>query len=189
MKPHIRERELLFEELVRQHSNLVYYVAQNWCGDVQEAEELVQETFLRAYLKFDSFTVGTNFKAWVLKILRNLFVDTRRKKKLMQVPLDSIVDPVSKEPVEWEVIDLENQEIFYDLFSDEIVQILQKLSKEYQVCLLLCDVEGLNYQEIADILDCPIGTVRSRIHRARIEFQTHLKNYARQIGYLKEPNG
>lgn len=189
MKSNRSERELLFEEFVQHHTNLLYYVANSWCHNPAEAEELVQEAFLRAYVKFDTFTMGTNFKAWILKILRNIFLDAKRKNRLPQtVSLEGISQEVERESSKTiPSLDLENKEIFYDLFSDEIVRILQKLPEEYQFCLLLCDVEEMSYQEIADIFDCPIGTIRSRIHRGRILFQEQVKNYARQIGYLKEP--
>jgi RNA polymerase sigma-70 factor (ECF subfamily) len=145
---------------------------------------------LKACANFDKFTPGTNFKAWILKILRNVYLDAK-KKQPPQSPEHSWDDLVEdKENLDsdypTEIIDIENQKILYDLFSEEIAHSLQKLPKRQQICLLLCDVEGLTYQEIADILGCPVGTVRSSIYRGRMLFYSYVQDYARKIGF-KEP--
>jgi RNA polymerase sigma-70 factor (ECF subfamily) len=184
-----QERKFLFEEFVLRYTNLLFYVANGWCANATDAEELVQEAFLKAYHKFDTFRLGSNFKAWILKILRNLYLDKKRKRQIHSIPLEQeMAQDLEDSTSALEVVHLESKEIFYDLFSDEIVRLLEKMPKDYQLCLLLCDVEELNYQEIADILGCPIGTVRSRIHRGRMLFQKEIKEYAKNIGYLKEPN-
>lgn len=187
-----REREFLFGDLVKRHVKLVFSMAQYWCQDRTEAEELTQETFMRAYTKFDHFEVGTNFKAWILTILRHLYLDFQRSRhsKPAMVPLETIGEQEGTDDTSssFPVVDIDNREIFYDLFSHEIVQFLQRLPKEHQICLLLCDVEDFSYQDIADILGCPVGTVRSRIYRGRQLLQTYIAGYARQVGYLKEEN-
>lgn len=103
--------------------------------------------------------------------------------------LDSLqVDKEAPDPPPPQIVNFENKEIFYDLFGVELVRLLKKLPVELQVAILLCDVEGLTYQEIADVLSCPVGTIRSRIHRGRSRLQTLLRAYAGEIGYLKEAN-
>lgn len=182
-----KDRHVLFEELIVRYTDIMYYVACSWCENENEAEDLVQEAFLRAYNKFDSFSIGTNFKAWIFRILRNLFIDNRRyEKKSNTVNLENFKETLIANSETIESIDIESQEIFYDLFSDEIIQILQKLPKSYQICIILCDVEGLKYREIANIMDCSVGTIRSRIHRGRVIFQKYIGSYAKNIGYLKE---
>lgn len=187
-----RERTLLlFEDLVARHTDLVFHVACSWAGDAGQAEELTQTGFIKAWNAFDQFKPGTNFKAWILKILRNAFIDHQRSLARRPSPL-SIGDippdwePVVKPPPP-ETIDFENREIFYDLFGDEIARLLRKLPQEFQLAVLLCDVEGLAYQEIADVLVLPMGTVRSRIHRGRALLSELLQDYAKKLGYIREP--
>lgn len=182
---------LIFEELVARHTDLVFHVALSWCGDAQEAEDLTQTAFLKAFRAFHRFQVGTNFKAWILGILRNAFIDSRRssKRKPATVSYQALTasqEPEAAEP-SVETVDLENKEIFYDLFGDEVARLLRRLPTEFRLAVLLSDVEGLSYQEIAEVLDCPVGTVRSRIHRGRVLLQESLREYARGVGYLKEP--
>lgn len=189
--PGAREREvLLFEDLVARHVDLVYHVALAWSGDPGEAEDLVQEAFLKAWRSFGRFKAGTNFKAWVLKILRNAFLDRRRSRASHphSVPLDGVSPEIEPEvPVPPpRAIDLESREIFYDVFGDQVAKLLRRMPADFQVAVLLCDVEGLTYPEIADVLGLPLGTVRSRIHRGRALLSEHLREYARQVGYLRE---
>lgn len=183
--------DLLFEELIKRHIDMAYHIAQVWCGDSSLAEDLVQTASIKAFRAFDRFEPGTNFKAWFLVILRRCFLDWTRSKqgKPAMLSLDSLqVDKEAPDPPPPQIVNFENKEIFYDLFGVELVRLLKKLPVELQVAILLCDVEGLTYQEIADVLSCPVGTIRSRIHRGRSRLQTLLRAYAGEIGYLKEAN-
>lgn len=185
-----RERELFFEDLVVRHVDMVFNVASAWCRDSEEAKDLTQVAFIKAYRAFDRFETGTNFKAWILKILRNTFLDSLRSNAsgpevISLHLLHSDVEPQQPAPPPT-AVDLENKEVFYDLFGDEIARLMRKLPREFQLAVLLCDVEGLTYQEIAEALDWPVGTVRSRIHRGRASLQDLLRNYAQKIGYLRE---
>ncbi len=189
-KPDRGERDSLFEDLVVRHVDVVFQVAAAWCKDREEAEDLTQVAFGKAYRAFDRFEAGTNFKAWILKILHNAFLDSMRSiaSRPEIVPLH-LLRP-GEEPEELvpppRAVDLENKKVFYDLFGDEITRLMHQLPKEFQLAVVLCDVEGLSYQEIAEVLDCPVGTVRSRIHRGRAVLQDLLRDYAQKTGYLRE---
>jgi RNA polymerase sigma-70 factor (ECF subfamily) len=184
------ERDLLFETAALVHLPSVFRVACILGGSEAEAEDLTQETYLRAYEKFGSFREGTNCRAWLLTILRHIAVDRHRASRGTPAPLPSEDDlpadgdagPTSDAPP-----NIENEETFFDLFGDEVHRMLQRLPREGRVALVLCDVEGHSYEDIASILDCPVGTVRSRIHRARARLRERLRDYARSLGYLKEP--
>lgn len=183
-------RDLLFEGLVERHIDLVFRVAMAWCRSAAEAEDLTQTAFLKAYRAFDRFAPGTNFKAWVLRILRNAYVDTLRVSSAAPVT-HSLQRAEAAEHLEAPVpapvaIDFENKEIFYEVFGDEIARLLRELPSDHQLAVLLFDVEGLSYAEIADVLGCPVGTVRSRIHRGRARLGVLLRSYAAQVGYLRE---
>lgn len=185
------ERDLVgFEELVHRHVDMVFHVACTWANNPEEAEELTQIAFIKAWRAFDRFRVGTNFKAWILKILRNVFLDRKRAARTAArtVSLDQLSPGTEpEEPVrEPQAIDLESKEIFYDVFGDEIAGFVRGIPAEFQLAVLLCDVEGLNYREIAEVLDFPIGTVRSRIHRGRALLADQVREYAKQVGYLRE---
>lgn len=179
------QRDLLFEAVALDHLSSVWRVALALGGSEAEAEDLTQETYLRAYERFRTFRPGTNCRAWLLTILRHLAADRYRsapREAALEEP-DSLEDrPAAASPPA-----IENEEAFLDLFGDEVNAFLRRLSGEGRTALLLCDVEGLSYAEIAHVLDCPVGTVRSRIHRARAFLRERLAAYARSLGYLKEP--
>ncbi len=185
-----RESLLLFEQLMERHMDIVFHVARAWSGDSQEAEDLTQIAFLKAFKAFHRFQIGTNFKAWILGILRNSFIDAKRKQKrrpgtVSLQALSPLQEPeASAVPIE--AVNLESREVFYDLFGDEVARLLRQIPDDFRMAVLLSDVEGLSYQEIAEVLDCPIGTVRSRIHRGRALLQKRLRDYARKAGYLRE---
>jgi RNA polymerase sigma-70 factor (ECF subfamily) len=189
--PGAREREvLLFEDLVARHVDLAHHVALAWTRDAAAADDLTQEAFMKAWRAFGSFRAGTNFKAWILAILRNAFLDRQRALAARpdRVPMGAITtaeEPEAPIPAP-RAIDIENREIFYDVFGDQVARLLHRMPSEYQVAVLLCDVEGMTYPEIAGALGVPVGTVRSRIHRGRALLSEHLRDYARQVGYLKE---
>ncbi|MCR4317577.1 MAG: sigma-70 family RNA polymerase sigma factor [Planctomycetes bacterium] len=181
---------LLYEDLVQKHVDLVFHVAKGFCRDAHLAEELTQITFMKAWKSFSKFEQGTNFKAWILKILRNVFLDNQRAStgkrsiKFSHAHIEGF-DPEAK-PEPPRAIDLDSREIFYDLFGDEVARFLHQMPEEFRVAVLLADVEGLDYEEIADVLDIPRGTVGSRVHRGRAILSKSLRSYAEKLGYLKE---
>lgn len=190
--PTERGEELLFEELMQRHVDVVFHVARSFTGDEREAEALTQTTFVKAYRAFSRFRVGTNFKAWVLAILRNAYLDERRRRarEPRSVPLERLPREAEPEasPPQPGAIDIESREIFYDVFGDEVARLLRGLPEVYQLPVLLVDVEGLSYEEVAEVLGCPKGTVRSRLHRGRALLEGALAGYARKLGYLREPS-
>ncbi|MBI3670921.1 MAG: sigma-70 family RNA polymerase sigma factor [Acidobacteria bacterium] len=141
------------------HISALYGAARHM-GDAQAAEDLVQETYLRAWKYFESFDPGTNCRAWLFRILRNVWVDRWRKARL-EIPLPD-ESGVALEPYyDWEGGLLGNE------YSEEVGQALSELPEEYRWAVLLADVEEFSYQQIAGIMQCPIGTVMSRINRGR----------------------
>lgn len=152
--------------------------------DEDDARDLVQDTYLKAFRFIDSFKKGTNAKAWLFRILKNGFINEYRKKK--------------KEPAKVDYQDVENYynaeettgtmntelrvEALQEELGDEISGALNTLEEDFRTVILLCDVEGFKYEEIAEILDIPIGTVRSRLHRARTMLKEKLARYAREMG-------
>jgi len=147
-----------------------------------EAEDLAQEAIVRAYEAFDRFD-GNNFKAWILRIVTNLYINRyRRQQRTPQIGSlqeDGAIDPVAEETQEPDRIVLD------PIVGAEVENALGKLPEEFRITVLLSDVEGLSYQEIADATDVPIGTVRSRLARGRAMLRKYLQDFARQEGFIK----
>jgi RNA polymerase sigma-70 factor (ECF subfamily) len=177
-----------FEDIAYEHMDALYSTALRMTRNPQEAEDLVQDTYLRAYRFYDKFQQGTNFRAWIFKILTNTFINRYRKKVRtpQKVDLEKVAfgiesDEEFEDPVEWESYD---EETYSDLFDDKVKDALEKLSQEFRMIILLADVEGMSYKEIAKIANVPIGTVMSRLFRGRRILQRYLGGYARREGYL-----
>ncbi len=183
------EQKRKFEDIAFEFMDSLYSTALRMTRNTAEAEDLVQDTYLRAYRFFDKFEEGTNFKAWIFKILTNTFINKYRKKirTPQQVQLEKVEFGLESEDdqqavKEWEGFDEANYE---ELFDDDIKAALLQLSEEFRMVILLADVEGFAYKEIADIIDRPIGTVMSRLFRGRRMLQKVLEKYARQEGFIK----
>lgn len=176
-----------FERLLGEHINGLYSLALRMTRNPLDAEDLVQETALRAFRFFDKFDAGTNFKAWVYRILTNNFINNYRrdKKAPARTEMDSVSYKLQDQGADfWEQLDDRNNEYCYDdLFDDEINAAFDRLPDEYKIVVLLSDVEGLSYKEIAKVIDHPIGTVMSRLHRGRKLLQKSLNKYAQERGY------
>ncbi|NOY58817.1 MAG: sigma-70 family RNA polymerase sigma factor [Calditrichaeota bacterium] len=181
-------RKEKFEEIALQYMDNLYTSALHFTRNVEEAEDLVQDTYLRAYRFFDKFEEGTNFKAWISRIMTNTFINGYRKKARtpQQVDLEKVEffikdDVTFNEPIT-ENAYYENN---YDkLFDDDVNRALDRLTESFRQILVLADVEGLSYKEIADKAGIPLGTVMSRLFRARRMLQKSLKKYAVSKGYL-----
>lgn len=152
--------------------------------DEDDARDLVQETYLKAFRFIDSFRKGTNAKAWLFRILKNGFINEYRKKKKEPAKVDyQEVENIynAEEPAGTMNTEL-RVEALQDELGDEISGALNTLDADFKTVIMLCDVEGFKYEEIAEILDIPIGTVRSRLHRARQMLKEKLVRYAREMG-------
>jgi RNA polymerase sigma-70 factor (ECF subfamily) len=157
----------MFEELALPLFDRLYNFAHWLTHNREEAEDLVQETYVKALRGFGSFEAGTNFKAWIFRILRNTFLNSRTGLKAATVPLDiSEEDPAL-------AVDHETPEtILIDRTSERVLQqAIEELPVRYREVLLLCEVEEMSYQEMATALGIPIGTVMSRLSRARRQLQ------------------
>ncbi|KAA3620183.1 MAG: hypothetical protein DWQ05_05490 [Calditrichaeota bacterium] len=179
-----------FEEIAYQYMDILYGTALKMTKDPVEAEDLVQDTYLRAYRFFNKFEEGTNFKAWIFKILTNTFINKYRKKAKQphQVDFDKVeflYADDQKENSPDNVRNLDN-DIYQKLFDDKINDALDKLSDEFRMVVLLCDVHGFAYKEISEIASIPIGTVMSRLSRGRKQLQGLLLEYAEQEGFIKK---
>lgn len=182
-------RKTEFENIAFEHMDSLYSTALRMTRNAEEAEDLVQDTYLRAFRFFDKFQEGTNFKAWIFKILTNTFINRYRKKARtpQQVQFDKVEYGIENDdeddPVpQWSGYDEEN---YQELFDDDIKSALGQLSEEFRMVILLADVEGFSYKEIAQIIDRPIGTVMSRLFRGRKMLQKVLETYAKREGYIK----
>ena len=162
------------------------------CRNESDAEDLLQDTLLNAFRKFHQFQPGTNMKAWLFRIARNAHIDRARRKKrepesseLKDVAASpkNPAEGVEKELSRWMALTSEKENALFELFGDEVNRFLNELPVEFRLALVLCDVEGLSYQEIGESLECPVGTVRSRISRARSHLREKLQDYAAEQGF------
>lgn len=180
-----KRKDEVFQSEFLPHMDALYNFAFHLTYNEDDANDLVQETFLKSYRFIDSYQKGTNAKAWLFKILKNGFInDYRRKsKRPMQIDFDPLVNyQDTDEDSSVQVVDL-RQEMFQGLVGDEVTKALNELPVDFKTVILLCDIEEFSYEEIARIIDIPIGTVRSRLHRARNLLKEKLREYAMKEGY------
>jgi len=179
------DKDRIFEDEFLPHIDSLYNFAYHLTYDEDDSNDLVQETFLKAYRFISSYVEGTNAKAWLFKILKNAFINEYRKKskRPAKVDFEDIVSYHDSENTSFVgSLDL-REEIFQGMLGDEVTKSLNALPVDFKTVVLLCDVEGFTYEEIAKIIDIPIGTVRSRLHRARNMLKEKLKDYATNLGY------
>lgn len=180
------EKHRVFEKEFMPHIDSMYNFAFRLTNDEDDANDLVQDTYLKAFRFINSFSEGTNAKAWLFRILKNSFINDFRKKSKEPSKVDyQDVETTynSEEDAETnQTVDL-RAETVQDLIGDEIANALNVLPVDFRTVIILCDVEGFTYEEMAKILDIPIGTVRSRLHRARMLLKEKLKSYAKSLGY------
>jgi len=174
-----RKKRSAFAHDVLEHSDGLYRYALKLTRDEQEAEDLVQETLLKAYRNYSKTRTSSNYRAWAYTILRNEFISRKRKPK-REVPFDPDFDTDRLATSSSESEPFKND--WKQSVSDEILLALDGLGETHRSVILLCDVEGLTYEEISQIMKCPIGTVRSRVFHARKQLRQHLREYAIQQG-------
>jgi RNA polymerase sigma-70 factor (ECF subfamily) len=178
-----------FESDAMQYAPQLYSAALRMTRNPADAEDVVQETFLKAYRAYDSFTEGTNLKAWLYRILTNTYINKYRKKQRRpnEVELGELQDLyLYKRLGEHSGAQVSAESEALDMFVDEdIIEALESLPENFRLPVLYADVEGFSYKEIADILDIPIGTVMSRLHRGRKALQRKLWNLAVERGIVE----
>ncbi len=186
----LKQRKKDFDAEAMPHMNLLHNYAYKITGNQLDADDLLQETFLRAFRFFDKFEKGTNCKAWLFRIMKNLFINKYRKNqkepgKVDYGEIENFFDNIRSDKID--STDLQ-EKVFSNLMDDEMTNALNSLQDDFKTVVILCDLEGLSYEEIADFVQCPIGTVRSRLHRGRKMLQQKLYDYAKQRGYDVENN-
>ena len=173
-----------FEQEALVHLDTLYSVALRLTADPADAEDLVQDALARAYRSWDTYELGTNCRAWLITIVRNTFINKFRKTRRQPTPVqfDSVEDINVFESVKAE--DPEGL-FFHRIVDEEVERAIQELPEEFRTPVVLSDVEGLGYAEIAEILGVPIGTVKSRLYRGRRRLQKRLYDYAVEMGYVR----
>ncbi|MCX6168393.1 MAG: sigma-70 family RNA polymerase sigma factor [Ignavibacteriales bacterium] len=180
-------------EVIPHLSSLKNY-ALKMTNDNDDSEDLLQDTLLKAFRFFDNYKKGSNARAWLFKIMKNSFINDYRKKNKQPFKLD--YDDVQNfyENIKPEDVSTQHyiQDEFYNVFDDEIVNALSTLPDDFRTVVFLSDIEGYSYKEISEFVDCPIGTVRSRLNRTRKILYALLHNYVQSNNHpalkIKEEN-
>ena len=177
----------LFEEQAMPYIDQLYAAAMRMTRNPSDAQDLVQETFVKAFAAFEQFQQGTNLKAWLYRILTNTFINTYRKKQ--REPYQGTIDDLE----DWQLGGAESRtamssrsaeaEAIDHLPDSAVKEALQSIPEEFRLAVYFADVEGFSYQEIADIMKTPIGTVMSRLHRGRRLLRDLLSGYATERGF------
>lgn len=184
-----RDKRKSFEKEALPHMDALLRTALRMTKNQNDAEDLVQETFAKAYRFWDKFEQGSNCRAWLFKIMTNIFINEYRSKSRapMAVNVDDIDDnflygQLSQLPPE----DNPEQQLFAKIFDDDVKKAIEELPDDFRMVVILSFLEGFSYQEIAEIADLQLGTVKSRLHRGRKLLQKKLYDYALRNGFIKD---
>ncbi len=178
-----------FEAAAIPYLDALYNMAFRLTRNAEDAEDLIQETYFKAYKHYDKFEAGTNLKAWLFRIMKNTFINGYRKKQSqppqsafseIEDSFESLVDPGAGPQVK-----NPEQELLAKVLDEDVQLALDSLREDYRLVILLVDLEGFSYKEAASILEVPAGTVMSRLYRGRRMLEHVLLEYARNHGYLR----
>ncbi|HQQ97733.1 MAG TPA: sigma-70 family RNA polymerase sigma factor [Cyclobacteriaceae bacterium] len=180
-----QEKGEIFNHEFLPHINSMYNFAYRLALDRDDAKDLVQDTYFKAFRFIESFQRGTNAKAWLFRILKNSFINEYRKKvkEPNKVDYQEVESYYNSDEVDRVITPDLRVDALKDMIGDEISNALNALDVDFRTVIILCDLEGFKYEEMAKILDIPIGTVRSRLHRARQLLKEKLSEYAKSMGY------
>lgn len=175
----------IFETEFLPHIEAMYNFAYRITYDEDTAKDLLQDTYYKAFKFIDSFHEGTNAKAWLFRILKNSFINEFRKKNKEPSMIDyqDVETYYNSDDVNEVITNDLRVEVLQGMIGDEVSNALNSLAVDFRIVIILCDLEGFTYEEMSKILDIPIGTVRSRLHRARNLLREKLKVYAKSMGF------
>ena len=179
------EKQEIFDKEFLPHIHAMYNFGYRLTLERDDAKDLVQDTYFKAFRFIESFQRGTNAKAWLFRILKNSFINDYRKKtkEPSKVDYQEVESYYNSDDVHRQITSDLRVDSLKDMIGDEISNALNSLDVDFRTVIILCDLEGFKYEEMAKILDIPIGTVRSRLHRARQLLKEKLSDYAKTMGY------
>jgi len=187
-KESAEQRRKRFEADALQYMNQLYSAALRYTKNPADAQDLVQDTYAKAFVSFHQFEPGTNLKAWLYRILTTTFINTYRKDQRRPQLSDQELE-------DWQIADASShtsdqgksaEDVALENLPDsDIKRALAEIPEEFRIAVYLADVEGFSYKEIAEIVGVPTGTVMSRLHRGRKQLREKLTDYARELGYTK----
>ncbi len=174
-----------FDSIALPYLDTVYRAAVALCGRADNAQDLVQETYLKALKRFESFQPGTNCRAWLLRILRNTWIDQLRHLKIAGPEVRIEENLLAAPAQEQETVFSDADEILENFSDEQMIKALRELSEEQRLALFLVDVEDFSHEEVGEIMDVAIGTVKSRTSRARASLRQKLLGHARRLGFMR----